>query len=337
MYIPSTIYDTKTDNLYILLNMYPMPTNIELQSEKIYYIGGGIKFGGRYPDIIINKNDIEFGNKYITEASLSPCNSMNQNITKIINYIHKLYFTDQILKYKSDGTVDSDLWKTNIDDTTLCFMKNILDCVDAESCNKKKLRKLTYTNISMLPYFIGDCREHAFITAFILNSFIQQYKKYNKVGILYTKAYSIDETTNMISYLEDHVFCIYCTNEMSEIYIIDPLYSKKQCVEQLTQILYDHVKPSFIDPYSIKKFKFIDTDIDRIKDFINAKMYLHCGNIYVNNSIVKKIYNIPLYYNGRLETINDIYLDDKMYFYGKKFDKPNNLSKWSNFSDWCIN
>ena len=324
----------------IMLNMYPMPKSFD---GKTYYINGGIKYGGRHPDIIINAVDEEIGIKYLKsigvyEGDILKMYTMKDIINKIIMFIRENFLSDRLLHFDDKtGSVDAARWYATVDSTTNCFIKKVFKCGDAE-CQQLKMGQFTLTNISALPYFIGDCREHAFLAAFLLGLFLIKHKKSNTAGILYTSAYIYNQEDNTVTYMEDHVFCIYATNENSEIHIIDPLYSKFNKYEK--KILYDEHQPTIFlnDVFENCTFLSLDKNISNARvetDIKSAKIIIHCGNM-IGDGTVRKIINIPKFYDGNNMIVNNFTFDkDKVYFYNKIFDRPENLIKWKSFADWC--
>jgi len=326
----------KTINL-ILKKIYPIPK--QYNGDKTYYIGGGIRFGGRTPDVIINYHDIDVGNKYLNMMDINRNNhdlSMEQIINKIIQFVRINFMSDRILHFSESGHVSVQTWYDTIDKTTDCFLKKLLDCKEKTECYNKKKGKFTLTNISMLPYFIGDCREHAILSSFLLGLYVSKFKQNNIVGIMYTTAYLMDEGKKHIQYLEDHVFCVYITNNNNEIHIIDPLYSKFNTSEK--KIIYDMNKIEEISKDTLNSYTF-DDDINKNKIF-GSNLLLHCGNLIHGTQIINKIINVPIIFNGNNQYINNFPIDsDKIYFYNKKFKIPkvvmNKMNKWHFFDIWC--
>lgn len=324
----------KTINL-ILKNIYPIPIKM-IDKIKTYYISGGIRFGGRVPDVIINYHDIRIGIEYLKKMDIDIDKhriSMEEIINKIIKFVRINFMSERILHFQESGYVDAKTWYDTVDATSVCFIKRLLNCKDEAECYKEKVGKFTLTNVSMLPYFVGDCREHAILSSFLLGLYVSKFKPNNIVGIMYTSSYVMDEVKKHIKYLEDHVFCVYITNDNTEVHIIDPLYSKFNT--SYNKIIYDMNKIEEIPKDTLNNYTFDDDKNKKI--ILNSNLLLHCGNLIHGTYIKNKIINIPIIFDGNNQYINKFTIDeDKIYFYNKKFNIPRgNINKWHFFDIWC--
>jgi len=292
-----------------------------LPRDKNIFIQGGIKYGSKWSDILIQSSDYERVNKLLPK------------LKNIILFVRKAFNTDKFLKFKNNFNVDKDnkLWWETITKNSWCFLISIFGCTynKNKNCiyNKFKEYPNSINSVTALPFFIADCREHAFFFGFLLANYFMNNKKLGiqDVRVIYTKSYKVMD--NKIFFYEDHVFPIIKKN--NNWFSVDPFYGKKTPYS----IYYLNVQIKLI-----KKDKLPSNAPLEMKD---AKVVLRCGKIYRDNKIVGEIYNIPIYFTNHYNVIEtDIKSNQKLfYMYNrpiiiKDYYQDLKFPLW-NFNSWC--
>ena len=330
-----------------------LPLENEIKDKRMYVVGG-IRFGGRYPDIIIDSNDFKraqeiFQTTIFPEGLDDACSHFVKSILKIVKYVRTAFHTDNAVKFEigDDGIPKVDTaWTQTIDKGTSCFLEEIYKCKGWNGCKIEKVKlPNSLTNITALPYFIGDCREHAWLSGFLSHVFIQnccdQYRCYQgDIRIFYTKAFLIDDTKKFIRFLEDHVFVIFRDKD-GKITIIDPLYAEEADAEG-NYIKYNSNVSAPIrlcDLSTYTGFQDLLAATCLYKDRGSSSPVLHCGNVFLNNKAYARIGNVPIIYDGttkyipndsRIQSTEDILALNKLF-------KKTNLHYWKNHNSWCMN
>lgn len=164
--------------------------------------------------------------------------------------------------------------------------------------NKKGL--FMPTNISMLLFLFGDCREHALLLIYLLNIYLYENKDktYLIVPIYTSGGVNIDNKFFDLKY--EHTFPIVINLKTKNIFSIDALYHKTKIVK-------------FPDVENMnKKIKLFDKDI-----FISGK--------YLNNKYKNKDYLIKLinwFSEIKCEYSNNKLLNENFFVYGINFELP---------------
>lgn len=328
-----------------------LPREDELEDKRMYVMGG-IRFGGRYPDIIIDKHDFPRA-KQILETSVfgrnmsQSCGNFVKDILSIVKYVRKSFHTDNAVKFEigDDGIPKVDTaWTETIDKATACFLEEIYQCKGWNDCKRSKTSlPNSFTNITALPYFVGDCREHAWLSGFLAHAYIQYCCDrdscvYGDVRILYTKAYLIDDSKKFIRFLEDHVFVIYRDKE-GRVFIIDPLYAEDIDPEG-NYIKYNSNVANPIRLCDVSQYEGFSSLLQATCLYPNrgsSSPALHCGNVFVDNKPRARIANVPIHYDGtskylendtRLQSIDDVLALNKVL-------KLSDLHYWQNHNSWC--
>jgi len=158
-----------------------------LPRDKNIFIQGGIKYGSKWSDILIQSSDYERVNKLLPK------------LKNIILFVRKAFNTDKFLKFKNNFNVDKDnkLWWETITKNSWCFLISIFGCTynKNKNCiyNKFKEYPNSINSVTALPFFIADCREHAFFFGFLLANYFMNNKKLGiqDVRVIYTKSYKV--------------------------------------------------------------------------------------------------------------------------------------------------
>ena len=346
-------YDVKNDNLInlILKNSHPFPElkdvgllddfTIDPNVNRAMIVLGGIRFGGRYPDIIIDKYDFLRASEILGKLP-SDCTT-GSYLMMIVNKVREFFHTGHAVKFnivKNMPNVD-EAWKNTIDAATTCINEKVFNCAPTDSwdqCAAKKSQSNTFTNIMALPYIVGDCREHAWLSGFLAHVFTKmccrtKVEKCNKIyRVFYTVSYMMDSNKKEMKRIEDHVFILLLTK--NKIYVIDPLYSGVK----RDAIVYNNG-----EAINMEKKQFDGYTCDQ--DFENALSQnapiLHCGNMYIGKVSMHKIVNIPKIYDGTIKYLTDsntYYQDNKFEYitlYNRKIKYDHHEDNWDSFNKWC--
>ena len=129
---------------------------------------GNVDRGGRVPDFLVTEYDLEFYTglvrSIVSDGAFADKNSPSSSLDKIslflkhsIPIINTMFNTDQM---NEDWKV-FDEWVR--DYKSRCY--NSKNYCEGTEC---------YTNISVVPYFIGDCREHEIVLHFMLKIYLSE-------------------------------------------------------------------------------------------------------------------------------------------------------------------
>ena len=261
---------------------------INNNSNQAFFIQGGIKYSGRYPDIIITKYDVVRALKNIKKLLQNTKNN-TENCLNIL----KLY-TRQLLK--TDEQVQFDIIN-NIPDMTRYWNETFNEYTICKS-EIKKDKQLSLTNIMALPYLSNDCREHAWYLGFLLYVYQQYYCNLynidckNEFRIIYTETYIIYEDTKEIVYDEDHAFVLMINNN-NFVYIVDAFYLNNKKINN--KIVYDY---TIIENIDINKYKTYKINNILKTALNNSNLPIFHGGVYIANNKKLKTINIPKIYNN---------------------------------------
>ena len=301
-----------------------IPKESELK-HKSAFIKGGIRFGGRYPDVIINKYDYERAKNLLTHKLGLTTTNVSKYIQEIVQFVKHVFKTENAVKYDFiDGRANTNqVWTDTIDTAAACIYK-ILP------------KPNSFTNITALPYVFGDCREHAILTTFLCNVYAdylcetEQETCNQHFRILYTRCYLVNEDTHSIDFLEEHVFGLYFMGDYYDnAYIIDALYETNDT--QLSRE-HDRIQITFVDKNKYETYTQPD-------EFRNATVpVIHSGNMNVNGT-KRKVFSIPIIWKNEIEFIDNAYLPnnkyDKIMIYNRVMDYDAYETIWQSHSEWC--
>jgi hypothetical protein len=270
-----------------------------LPRDKNIFIQGGIKYLYKWTDILIQPSDYERVNKLLPK------------LKNIILFVRKAFNTDIFLKIlKKELDTDKKLWWKTVAKNSWFFLNRIFGCTDNKNknCiyNKFKEYPNSITSVTALPFFIGDCREHAFFLGFLLANYFMNNKKLGiqDVRIIYTRSYKVMD--NKVDYLEDHVFPIIKKN--NSWIVADSFYCKKT-----PDIIY-------YQDTIIKVIKKEELPTNAPQEMKEAKVVLRCGKIFRDNKIAGEIYNIPVYFTNNYKVIQKNIKSNEKLFY--MFNRP---------------
>ena len=192
-----------------------------LDNPKRYYIvvGGMRTVGARYPDYIINKEDIVYLKKVLEEYGIMdiPISNMKLVIERCIELVQEK------LKTFLFNDVKKSRW-IQFDEMTNSF-RNM--CMDIGTYMKYK-NKFIPTSLSMLLYFTGDCREHRLLLLY----FMRIYLYYNDPDDTYSvepvyvsggHGEIVDKKMAFVNDHYEHTFPILINKTTHDIIVIDAL------------------------------------------------------------------------------------------------------------------
>ena len=337
-YIPAgpTIQELIERNSHMFLGEYEMR-----ESNTAMFVTGGLRFGARYPDIIVDHFDYIRARDILLEAGVhaSPCSSLEKqkSIRKIVDYVRHCFHTDDMQKWvlNDDGFPEiNESWNLTIDKATECFVRTVYNCNSSDSCYAQKRKYTnTSTNVTALQYMLGDCREHAWLGGFLVNVYIRDCCMQSaqacssQVRVFYTQAFIVNDSRQTVKYLEDHVFVVYLAG--SEVFIIDPLYSGSSGRNYL---MYDTMHVRRVEASEVMNYTGSKALLD---SFHTTGLMLECGRVIVNNEKVARIVNVPKIYDGSYNIEKDPDVSAESALLLNRLIDVSTLSHWNSHDDWC--
>jgi hypothetical protein len=324
-------------------NSHPFLSEEQMKdSRTAMFVKGGLRFGARYPDIVVDQFDYVRGRNILLQAGVetSSCSSKEKqvSITKIVNYVRRCFHTNDMLKWvlNSEGFPEiNDSWTSTIDKATQCFVNTVYQCDTSDECYaKKKKYTNTTTNVTALQYMLGDCREHAWLGAFLVNVYIRdccaraQRGCDSQVRVFYTQAYVVDDSKQTVRFLEDHVFVIYLAG--NEVFIVDPLYSRPSSGKNY--LLYDTTRARVVEASDISAYAGAKSILDANE---KSGLMLECGSVIVNDKKIARIVNVPKYYDGSYFAEEDPDVSAESALLLNRLIEVSKLSHWNSHEDWC--
>jgi hypothetical protein len=283
------------DKIYNHAFIPPTIKQIMKNKNRTYIIPGGIRAAGaRYPDYIITYKDIEYFKEILIKLDIlnMPIEKLNIVIEKCIEFIQTRLNTNLFNNTNS---------KWSILDSMVSGFSNL--CLNISNFNNKK-GVFMPTNLSMLLYLFGDCREHCLLLTYLLNIYLyyNNNKNYLVYPIYIMGGINIDTLNN------EHTFPI----------LIDILKKKIICIDAL------HHKSKIV-----KNPKYENNNFE-IKLF---KENIYIGGIYLNENKDYLIKFVNWFSNIKPEYSISKLLNDNYYVYGINFDLPS----IENIFDNCFN
>ncbi len=328
-----------------------IPKSSELPKDKAVFIPGGLRRGGRYPDIIINKADYSRA-KYILHQLFPNLDKSYPipeiAISKIVDFVRHSFNTEKALVFETKDDYVSVMrsWVGTVDKATKCFINGVYEC--KEDCYLEKTKyPNTTTNITALPYLIGDCREHAWVSGFLSSVYNELCSNRSSLScsrqsrIFYNKVYISDDARKKLVFLEEHVFVLFFSANRN-VYVIDPLYVETTDVPRIeyNKIL---VKPVSICQLSdYQGFDQFAKDLCFYQNTGKGNKYqtsivMECGKIIRSDGSMVRLVNIPIIYDGSTTFTNDTLAgkgnNDIMVL--NREMKADNLTSWTSFDEWC--
>ena len=225
---------------------FPSIKTILKNKDNIYIIPGGIRsVGARYPDYLVSKKDIMYLKQIMTKRGIMKIPI--SNFKKVLKEC--IVLCQDKLKTNYFNNLKKTRW--SVFDTMVNNFRDL--CLGISNYSRYK-NKLVPTNLAMLMFFTGDCREHCLLLAYLVNIYLH----YNdKEGIYYClpiytdgghgevvnkKVKFIDDDNKIKYYSENdekfvneyyqHTFPIIINKQKKTIMTIDALHHKTKIVPQ---------------------------------------------------------------------------------------------------------
>ena len=190
-----------------------------------YIILGGIRsVGARYPDLIINEKDILYLKKVMEHYGImqTPIVNIYDVIEKCIVLIQKKMNID-LINNRDTKREQSSLF--------LDFMLNSFRNMCLNTKNYKQLKgDFIGTNLSMLLFFPGDCREHSIFLLYLVRIYLH-YNDTNNAYIVMPIYTNFGYKTNKFVKEMEHAFPILINKKTQDIIAIDALEHKTEALK----------------------------------------------------------------------------------------------------------
>lgn len=316
---------------------HPLPTRAEV-GKKTMWVRGGMNFGGRYPDIIIDESDFLRAHALLEQFDDEKCEPSD-----IVSMVRTTFKTNQIVRFENVNgypIVKDDEWKKGVDIPSTCFTQRVFECDQTENCSRSKRDfPNTMTNVTALPLLLADCREHAWFGAFLLSVRYLRCNTEMTVSVIYTRSYTVNEESKTIVFLEDHVF-ILTTDPNGNVQIVDPLYAQdvntcEACIN------FNNMKPEFVGISKLRNFQGFDAMLDRMAypSGLTAPIF-RSGQLSIAKKVLPDAYivSVPYLYDGSTNFIHDRYNDKKeLATVLNRQLEIENAETWDKHEGWCTN
>ena len=286
--------DTWLQKLYDSSPIFPNVKCILDNPNNSYIIKGGMRLvGARYPDYIINAKDIMFLHKIMEHYGIMkiPILDINKCIEKCVELVQ--------LKLKTNlfNNVKTSKWEV-FNMMTNSF-RNL--CMGIRNYDEYK-GKFVPTNLSMLMFYTGDCREHSLLLLYIMRIYLHYNdpeKMYSVVPV-YTE-FGYNKNGRFVKEME-HTFPILVNKNTQSVIVIDAL---------------EHKTPVHQNPkVDIVSYKNISVNK------IGGKMYYSSGSY--NDHKMGQAFFVPMkwFKTIKCEYTTDDTFKNKTFLYGIPFETP---------------
>lgn len=304
-----TFNDQHLQTLYDSSPGFPTVQCILDNPDNIYIITGGMRMvGARYPDYIINAKDIQYLKKVMDHYGIMkiPIRNLNDCIEKCIELVQ--------LKLKSNLFYNTKTTSKHVFRMVTDSFRNL--CMGIMNYDEHK-GKFLPTNISMLMFYTGDCREHCLLLLYVMRVYLHY-------------------------------------NDTENTYLVVPVYTAVGCKEQgrFVEIL-EHTFPIMVNKRTqsmivldawAHETSVLQNPIADIVTYKQISVHKIDGGIYYSTSgawVKKKgqAFFVPIkwFKTVKCEYTTDIYLKNKAFLYGIPFEFPN--VKWvfdTNFNNLIV-
>lgn len=267
--------------------------------KKNYIIQGGIGVGARYPDYIINRRDIIYLKKVLIKYGILkiPISNIKSVIKKCTILVQEKLKTNLFNNTKNSRWIQFDTIMNNF--------RNM--CMNINAYSKYK-NKFIPTNLSMLLYFTGDCREHRILLLYLMRIYMYYNDKNDTylVESIYVSGGHGELVNNKNIFVNDyyeHTFPILVNKTTQNIIALDALHDKTKIVP--------NPKAQLVTYENIKSIKTKN-------DFYYINGYYYNNKLPWLFILVDWWSKIPCHYIENKIVKNNVYL------YGMKF-KPINI------------
>jgi len=291
-------------------------------SRMAMYIPGGFQYGARYPDIIIDTFDFQRA-----QTMLDTLESGDKE-DKITDLVGKLLRLDKLISkdynlFAIPPWIKKGIYPTlKMHKLQTCFDKHIFKCItNCEEARKEYPKSLT--NITALPYIIGDCRESAWLTGFLCS--IATGLNYR---ICYVTLYTVLDEEKTIYEFMDHVFTIrFYKGQMT---IIDFI---KQPRKNNIVLHNSHIK--LIDNNVFKNYGIYYRNRPDIRNEIETIPVLEFGTINVGGIQKHRLIGVPKIYDGSMRFIKNPNNNINTFMLMNRVLPYSSVSNWNKDIDWC--
>jgi len=212
-----------------------------LDNPKRYYIiPGGIRImGARYPDYIINKNDIIYLSNVLDRCGILkiPMSDMKLAIERCVE------LTQGKLKTFLFNDFKKTRW-TQFDVITNSF-RNM--CMGIDSYIEYK-NKFVPTSLHMLLYFTGDCREHRLLLLYLMRIYLHHNDTNNRYSVESVYANIghgelVSGKMKFFDHKDEHTFPILINKSKQDIMVMDALNHATKILKNppMDQMLYKNI------------------------------------------------------------------------------------------------
>ena len=318
-------YDDGCSSSKLLRHTHPFPTPSDL-GDRTVYIPGGIRVGARYPDIIINKQDVERAKLFMAHYDVHSIDDICHLVDKIFKTKNVVHIEKVLESFPPWGESTryniSPFYKAE-----KCFDRKVFQCSKRGVCTTRRRNEPnTLTNIMALPYMFGDCREIAWFTGFLCH--IANVNISTSYRICYSTLYTILADKKKIHKLFDHVFVLAINGDIMTV--VDPSNMRRAPnIILLHGTVVKHVKRSELRDYKS------ESDVhERIK---RAPIF-ECGKIFVNGKQQDRLIAVPKIYHGGMRWINTSSLlqtpEEDVLLWNSPI--PYSLERtWHYHKEWC--
>jgi len=227
-----------------------------------YVVPGGIRAAGaRYPDFFINKYDIDFMTYILDKSGILDIEIKNwkRASTEIVKLIQHRLNTNDFNNTKDSRWIIFDYESDSFRDL----------CMNISSFSTYK-DKLIPTNISMLLFLYGDCREHNILLLYFMRIYLHHTDTDDRFFVTPTYVTGGINSANIYTKFKDlkydHTFPILIDKKNSSIYSLDALHDKTKIVTHPSRQIHNtelkiHAKCYesgfyYTKPYTNKAFLF---------------------------------------------------------------------------------
>jgi len=320
------MYDVPTSSSHILRHTHPFPTVSDL-AHKTAYIPGGIRVGARYPDIIINKQDVERGAQFMKYHGIRSIDDICHRVNKIFNVKRLLNLENFLSVTPPWGKSTNKYYGSPYNYAESCFDRKVFNCNRRKVCKTRRRSKPnTLTNIMALPYIFGDCREIAWFAGFLCH--VANFKPGVSYRICYSTLYSVLDDEKQIHEVMDHVFTVAVDGDLLKV--VDPCNMIRT---KNTMLLHDTI----ISPIKSSEFRDYSSESD-IHERIKEAPVFECGKIFVNGIQKDRLIAVPKIYDGGIRWINTSPFlknpDEHVLFWNSPVPYSPERT-WYHHKEWC--
>ena len=220
-------FSKKKQQFYDKLPYFVDIDTITKNKNVTYIVTGGIRAtGARHPDFFVNNTDVGFMTYILQKKKILdiPLKNWKQACKKIIEIIQYSLNTNEFMNIKNSRWAIFDAQANSFRDL----------CMNTSSYDTYK-GKLIPTNISMLLFLFGDCREHNILLLYLMRIYFHHNDRGNNYFV--TSVYAslgVDSGIKRMHFKKlnyEHTFPIVINRQTKKIVSIDALLDKTKIVK----------------------------------------------------------------------------------------------------------